>query len=169
MRYSYCWTVSPTELADCRSSASGSCWEDRYVELSGRFLVVSDAHSGKAFIGEKTRQSWPRDPTGLATPIRPAAIPVVPEPGKLTVGPRGAWRGRVTLQAAVGEVDSATRRISYKAELYLDEWASRFHPASVAGLVVAVFVTFVFALYLRRWLGERRPGSKVASAEGGTP
>ena len=32
----------------------------------------------------------------------------------------------------------------------------RLHPASVAGLVVAAMGVAVFALYLRRWLAERR-------------
>ena len=41
------------------------------------------------------------------------------------------------------------------ATVYLDATASRFHPTSVAGLVVAAFGTFVFGLYFRRWVRER--------------
>jgi hypothetical protein len=37
----------------------------------------------------------------------------------------------------------------------LDNAASRFHPASVAGLVVGAMGCFIFGLYLRRWLRER--------------
>jgi hypothetical protein len=33
---------------------------------------------------------------------------------------------------------------------------SRFHPASVAGLVVGAMGCFIFGLYLRRWLRERK-------------
>jgi hypothetical protein len=36
-----------------------------------------------------------------------------------------------------------------------DATASRFHPASIAGLVVGAMGAFVFGLYLRRWAKER--------------
>jgi len=52
----------------------------------------------------------------------------------------------------VGRVDAG------KWAPYLDTTASRWHPASVAGLVVAAFGTFVFGLYLRRWVKERGGG-----------
>ena len=38
---------------------------------------------------------------------------------------------------------------------------SRIHSASVAGIVVAAFGTFVFGLYLRRWVKERGGGDTV--------
>jgi len=38
----------------------------------------------------------------------------------------------------------------------LDTTASRFHPASVAGLVVGAMGCFIFGLYFRRWLCERK-------------
>ena len=34
--------------------------------------------------------------------------------------------------------------------------ASRFHPASVAGIVVGAMGCFIFGLYLRAWLRERK-------------
>jgi len=40
--------------------------------------------------------------------------------------------------------------------LWLDTTASRFHPASIAGLVVGAMGCFIFGLYLRRWLAARR-------------
>ena len=40
--------------------------------------------------------------------------------------------------------------------LYLDGCASRFHPASVAGLIVGTMGVLVFGIVLRRWLRERR-------------
>jgi hypothetical protein len=39
---------------------------------------------------------------------------------------------------------------------YVDATASRFHPASIAGLVVGAMGVFVFTVALRHWLGERR-------------
>lgn len=49
----------------------------------------------------------------------------------------------------------------------VDTARSRLHPASVAGLVVATMGAFVFALYLRRWLGERKPVRAPAAVEEG--
>jgi len=49
--------------------------------------------------------------------------------------------------------------------LLLDTAASRFHPASVAGLVVAAMGMFVFGLYLRSWLHERRADPTTENTE----
>jgi len=38
---------------------------------------------------------------------------------------------------------------------FFDTTASRFHPASIAGLVVGAMGCFIFGLYLRAWLRER--------------
>ena len=52
--------------------------------------------------------------------------------------------------------------------LVLDITASRFHPASIAGLVVGAMGCFIFGLYLRGWLRERKalasepPGDMIA-------
>jgi len=40
--------------------------------------------------------------------------------------------------------------------LWVNAAASRFHPASVGGIVVGVMGCFIFGLYLRRWLRERK-------------
>ncbi len=42
--------------------------------------------------------------------------------------------------------------------LIIDTTASRFHPASIAGLVVGIMGVFIFGLYLRRWVKERTEG-----------
>jgi len=39
---------------------------------------------------------------------------------------------------------------------YMDTAASRFHPGSVAGLVVGAMGAFIFGLYLRGWFRERK-------------
>jgi hypothetical protein len=41
-------------------------------------------------------------------------------------------------------------------QLYFDTTTSRFHPASVAGIVVGLMGCFIFGLYFRRWLRERK-------------
>jgi hypothetical protein len=40
--------------------------------------------------------------------------------------------------------------------LTIDTSASRFHPASIGGLVVGAMGVFVFGLHLRAWLRERK-------------
>ncbi|MHC5053624.1 MAG: hypothetical protein ACYTKD_02780 [Planctomycetota bacterium] len=54
----------------------------------------------------------------------------------------------------------------YEGALKVDSTASRFHPASVASLVVAAFGAFVSALYLRRWFVERRAEGAPATPPG---
>ena len=49
--------------------------------------------------------------------------------------------------------------------LSLDTTASRFHPASVASLVVAAMGVFVFGLYLRSWLHERKANFTTENTE----
>ncbi len=55
-----------------------------------------------------------------------------------------------------------------KYVLRVMEDASRLHPASVAGLVVGAMGCFIFGLYLRRWLREKKalasepPGDMIA-------
>jgi len=46
--------------------------------------------------------------------------------------------------------------------IFLDATASRFHPASIAGLVVGAMGVFVFTVALRHWLGERRAAREAA-------
>ena len=62
-------------------------------------------------------------------------------------GNEAEFRGRLALTA---------RWWWDRRPLALDASAGRLHPASVAGLVVAAFGAFVFALYLRNWLRARR-------------
>ncbi|MHC4199441.1 MAG: hypothetical protein ACYSU0_05570 [Planctomycetota bacterium] len=48
--------------------------------------------------------------------------------------------------------------------LALDTTASRFHGATIAGLVVGAMGVFVFTVALRHWLGERRRFREEARA-----
>ena len=64
--------------------------------------------------------------------------------------------GRVTFGpfAMPGGMGSTSKSIEYCVGI--DTAASRFHPASVAGLVVGAMGCFIFGLYLRAWLCERK-------------
>jgi hypothetical protein len=61
------------------------------------------------------------------------------------------FRGRVCV-ASFGGPEALTTPVT----LAVDATASRFHPASIAGLVVGAMGAFVFAVALGHWLGERR-------------
>jgi len=41
-------------------------------------------------------------------------------------------------------------------DISIDTTASRFHSGSIAGLVVVAMGCFIFGLYLRVWLRERK-------------
>ena len=75
------------------------------------------------------------------------------------------WQGRVPL-AGEGLVKFRGTRGAWQGDLVVDMTASRFHPASVAGLVVAAFGAFVFALYLKRWLVEKSSEGAPATPPG---
>jgi len=50
----------------------------------------------------------------------------------------------------------------------IDARRSRFHPASIAGIVVGAMGVFIFGLYLRRWVKERRAGDEADGRSSGT-
>ena len=63
---------------------------------------------------------------------------------EISIGSSRAFRGRLDDSFAGTGV------------LWIDTTASRFHSASIAGLVVGAMGCFIFGLYLRRWLRERK-------------
>jgi hypothetical protein len=86
----------------------------------------------------------------------------------LVYGRLGAARFTVVLPADEGEADAGSERtyvgrLRYEGTprwfcLVLDTTASRFAEATVAGLVVGAMGCFIFGLYLRAWLRERKQG-----------
>ncbi|MHC5053085.1 MAG: hypothetical protein ACYTKD_00030 [Planctomycetota bacterium] len=167
MRYSYAWPVTPDSLvADIPTPTRvvstewhAVSWNEyhnysngeRFVRLEGRVLLAQPGDEvlfpeGTAFavIGEDGGIVWlnARRNTPIAVGEQLSALArvaggVSERPVLVPIG-----NGRYMLGDAC-------------ATVYLDATASRLHAASVAGLVVAAFGTFVFGLYLRRWLKER--------------
>ncbi|MHC5055689.1 MAG: hypothetical protein ACYTKD_13345 [Planctomycetota bacterium] len=131
MRYSYGWDVT--------NIPSDRWGEGLYVECSGEGLVPNES-SLADFIA------------GAADGKRPSAFVRCNPGGGLLVGRVGG--------PAIPDYDGHFF-LSVRMVPFLDTTTSRLRPASAAGLVVASFVTFVFALYLRSWLRER---SAAASA-----
>ncbi|MHC4251532.1 MAG: hypothetical protein ACYS9X_20630 [Planctomycetota bacterium] len=107
-------------------------------------------------------------------PFRPACVYAIPEePSRdhtpsiyivLPVGARVAaeqfFRGRVRAAMFIADRDGSTF-----STLAVDAAASRFTGESVAGLVVAAMGTFVFTLYLRKWLRERADRGNTDSGQ----
>jgi hypothetical protein len=58
--------------------------------------------------------------------------------------------------AFCGRIVSARPNTSWGHVVHVDTTASRWHGASIAGLVVGAMGVFVFTVALRHWLGERR-------------
>jgi hypothetical protein len=153
MRYSYAWPTTPKALAQAGPEADGA-----YAQVSG--LVQRGAayqpldfwqHYHDLYVDESTDRFTVWESEELSSKY------VVCWDVK---GKTEAEGGRMSL---VGRIDFA--RFDDRAvggpTMLVD--ASRFHPASVAGLVVAAFGTLVFALYLRRWIVERRAGGRPAT------
>jgi len=133
MRYSYAWDfrvqdVWTVEGASGEASPRLTC-EDRYTAMSGTVL-----------------QTWsPEEVVLLAYEDGPMRTVIVLGPHeRLHEGDAVSFRGRMAV------TDSGYFSPSVNTA------ASRFHPASIAGLVVGAMGCFIFGLYLRRWLRERK-------------
>ena len=149
MRFSYAWERTPEDLTEL--VFNGKYWEDvgrtpeetpffgRYVLLKGRMFESTGLWP------ERTKGNfgivWGHDDL-------PAAVEIV-SPVKL--GPETS----IAIKGRVGKLATPNAKVCVAGT------GSRWHPASVAGLVVAAFGTFVFGLYLRRWVKERGGGGTV--------
>jgi hypothetical protein len=141
MRYSYCWRTSPDTLTEATLRGKRSTWEDRYVVVKGtladlRWLAAEEAYAA------------------VVDRLPPQLTPTVHV---------HHWRPRTPV--AVGQEVEARGRVVVPSTLDVQFWDhdveaahGRLHPASIAGLVVAAWGVFVFTLYLRTWIQERRAG-----------
>jgi hypothetical protein len=160
MQYSYAWKVTPTDLQ--LRDTSGivpvpSPYHDRYVCLTCSI----------------TMEAWNAVTVGTPIYLGPVpegqvGIPVVEPTDSRTVSYVLARRDE--LRAGTVQVCGRviwTEEVEFSADFPVSEYpippkdcvnanASRLHPASVSGLVVGAMGCFIFGLYLRRWLRERR-------------
>ncbi len=134
MRYSYCWQHTPADLGFTQSETM----EGAYVRVRGRPAIVGNAEDYKGVYAWEVRLSDGLHSVNVLTP------------------------GSNTPVFATETVEYAGRVVRSKwAEVvgpkYLvDGRASRFHAASVAGLVVGMMGVLIFWLHLRQWLGGKR-------------
>ncbi len=149
MRYSYAWNYTGAELAASYSRAGvvedlgrDGCPDVLFTwshpNLVGKYVMVDDTLQGKWSMSMLWGVSLPVEDTYIAFLI---ALPHGATP------PRDGHRIRLT-----GRMVSLARWAEGGDSLVLDTCASRFHPASIAGLVV-------FAVYLRTWVKGRRVGA----------
>jgi hypothetical protein len=107
--------------------------------------VLYDPATGKPFAGIRfvghsaDSDSWVTDSTGRHI--------------RFERGPGYALHANVETTFSGRELGEST---GTTVRDFLDTTASRFHPASIAGLVVGAMGVFIFGLYLRRWLVERK-------------
>ncbi|MHC4247606.1 MAG: hypothetical protein ACYS9X_00615 [Planctomycetota bacterium] len=156
MRYSYCWRYTPDDLDYDLSGTSQGDWpRGAYVELSfghsdlraspqlkPEYLVLLSDEAHGYSVGPITD---PRGSQGTGHGIR-------------------ALRARIrdSLVSSIAQVEGCTGDVLVRFSGFppssgaLDPSSSQVLPRSVAGLVVGAMGCFIFGLYLRRWLRERK-------------
>lgn len=178
MRFSYAWDATPESLLAAippvrveiatgpmgrRPVHTYPGYPDsrRLVSLTG--TVILEAPEGLTYPGKRTLATA-GEAGGIVWLIVPREMPL-----DLDIGMRLSSVARVgsgvierqkPLPSGDGDYLFSGKMI---ATVYLDPTASRFTGASVAGLVVAAFGTFVFVLYLRRWMKERGRKSEAGA------
>jgi hypothetical protein len=157
MRYSYAWDVS--RWVARRQAYQYPDWpQGAYVTLRGVVVNLTSSHMGEFRDGEPVRI-----PTVTLKPVdAPDDLPFyaleqvfVPTTRPFVAGEVAALSGRVHLPASGAPL--AERHNCYWL-LIIDGRRSRIASSTVAGLVVGAMGVFVFGLYLRRWVKERRAG-----------
>ncbi len=169
MRYSYCWDVEPltfSELTPPNSSWSVTNLHGRYVRVSGSVMNVQrgrpNAFPDVPMLEVRDRQ-WPR--LSVVSVIFPDSADLPCESGghATFIGRAHAlfsdedrehfWNARPSTKLNGRVVLLDPMRFG---QPIVDTTASRWHGASIAGLVVGAMGVFVFTVALRHWLGERR-------------
>ena len=146
MRYSFAWSVTPSDITREEFLVVRACQEGKTPEhsLVGRYACVRGnrrlVKDGSLHV-ERTTSSGH-------------------EYARVWLGESAHdWRGMPIPVTAFGRVrllDEIRASGIRHLAVWVDGTASRFHPASVAGLVVGAMGCFIFGLYLRRWLRERK-------------
>ena len=165
MRYSYAWDVTPSEVASpssVRPPLMDHPSEGRYVRTAGPLTSSVLRAFGKwnsatstlelerlARVGAADSRAYVRLPAGQTTPAEMTAV----------------LAGRIVASRTILLADGAHEIPLDHGEKagyahIIDTTASRFHPASIAGLVVGAMGVFVFTVALRHWLAERKAVAK---------
>jgi len=143
MRYSYCWHVSAADLDDKMER-----WDNLpFQPAAGTFVRSSGVSSGSVITVDGKEffvDAFAEDAQGLLHCVEvkwPQSIPYPEAEAEF-------W--------FVGRLRTYAPKHDPRGPFAVDATASRFHPASIAGIVVGAMGIFIFGLYLRRWLRERK-------------
>ena len=152
MRYSYAWDVTPPDLYDVRQAPMHiyvhQPWRDAYVTVwptDGSHFVSEDPV-------EMRSGRWTDADAYVST--RQGDIALVGHP--LFVRRRSETDHSVPAREQYAGRIAAVNTGFGRHVVLVEATASRFHPASIAGLVVGAMGVFIFSLYLRGWLRERK-------------
>ena len=157
MRYSYAWGVTPSVLIRDSEDADSSPWHGAYISLCGDVWeagVPCDSLPRRYWglqVGEgqrKVRLSRAHAPPGGSFHDLPASARYA---DSVNVGMYAQQREGLQFDGPwLGRVDVSSHMI------HVDTEDGRFTGESVAGLVVGAMGCFIFGLYLRAWLRERK-------------
>jgi hypothetical protein len=157
MRYSYAWDVTPRLLGEAvwesyPDVAEAEWHKTEWYSPEGWPLKGYVSLHGTILLSKEIEEVYPWAEYGKEFPGR---LLLVYEPDNMrknvwvhcgatdpaTIDGQGGLKGRVYYDPGPETVDMTSHR---------------FHPASISGLVVGAIGVFVFAVYLRSWLRERR-------------
>jgi len=144
MRYSYGWDVPAENLSVKSADGCGNPYAGCFVRLYGAMGIAARGHYYCLAVPYNV-DGLARGNTGNYESVR--------------LRPYGFGRapsGPVTLSGRLVLAGPETGQDGQNAWLELDTDVSRFTWQSVAGLVVGAMGCFIFGLYLRTWLRERR-------------
>ncbi|MHC4251446.1 MAG: hypothetical protein ACYS9X_20190 [Planctomycetota bacterium] len=150
--------MTADEFASSEDSGLLDSWLGRYVRLdetidTAQPLFVLETRTVLADFGNERFSAHaivrvPYDPTRRAV-LKPIGVHEPTDASVLNSGPEpNTLLPHVYGRVSLGDVEPG--------KVTIDSRASRFHPASIAGIVVGAMGIFVFGLYLRRWVKERR-------------
>jgi hypothetical protein len=186
MRYSYAWNVTPRTLIDACDLGEGGSWKGVYVSVHGQIVSLifgsaSPPVPPTAYVDvaqERTKAEVDARLREFQAELRANVSEEEYREFERMYGPEGflvsaAWPDmdyqlpvRVTSEewgSRSGGLLLKGRVVEHPRGLAVDTTASRFHPASITGLVIGAMGVFVFGLALRHWLNERRGFREEAS------
>jgi len=167
MRYSYCWDMTVGEIVKTQPGTPSNV-TGRLVRFHGTVLYEVPNPPLLPFM-ELLRNNVPA--------VRVPHPQISESPRARLLRKKWAWwvigdlvhpdteitvlvRGTEVLP--IEEEVTTVGRVTLNPDVVIDTAFTRFHPASIAGLVVGAMGVFVFAVALRHWLGERRAARGAA-------
>ena len=155
MRYSYAWDVTRADLVRATTRGGHNPLAEAYVRPGTTRSWHNPWVGAYVRLGESVST---RDPLMIG-PDGTVFASVGPETFEVLAAVQVPYDPDLPGQHGV-EFASVSGRVAwdkeYSGTLVVDSRSSRFHRASITGLVVGAMGVFVFAVYLRTWVKGRR-------------